>query len=214
VSGDTQRLPDGWHRAAVGGLWETMGALQLGFLVSEGLTPQDRLLDVGCGSLRGGLHFVGHLDPGNYAGIDIDGRLIEAGREELRQAGLADRRATLRVTDRFDVDGLGEFQFALAQSVFTHLPFNVITRCLSCVEEVLVDGGRFYATFFANLDRRLRREELRVGDLDISLDRDPFFYDPDIFRWVCEGSSLTADYLGDWGHPRGQHMMRFTRRLS
>jgi len=191
-----------------------MGPLQLQFLVSQGLTPQDRLVDVGCGSLRAGVHFIRHLDAGRYTGIDIDSRLIEAGREELRQAGLADRGATFRVTDSFDLSGLGDFQFALAQSVFTHLPFNVIMRCLSCVEEVLVDGGRFYATFFPNSDRRLRREPLRIGELDIALDRDPFFYDPDIFRWVCEGSSLSAEYLGDWGHPKGQHMMRFTRRVG
>jgi SAM-dependent methyltransferase len=196
----------------VGGLWEAMGKLQFDYLVSEGLTPSARLLDIGCGSLRGGVRFAAYLLPGHYAGIDIDPDLIEAGRQELSAAGLEGRDVSLRVTESFDMSALGVFDFALAQSVFTHLPLNSIMRCLSCVEEVLSDGGRFYATFFPNsTGYRLRREHIEVGELHIQLDRDPFFYDPDVFRWACEGSSLSAEYVGDWGHPRGQQMMRFSR---
>src|SRR3979409_2149502 len=59
------------HRAAVGGRWEEIGELQFQFLRTHGLEPQHRLLDIGCGSLRGGVRFVSYLDPGNYFGIDI-----------------------------------------------------------------------------------------------------------------------------------------------
>ena len=58
------------HRELVGGLWEELGVLQFEFLVKRGLKPHHRLLDVGCGALRGGVHFVRYLDPGCYHGID------------------------------------------------------------------------------------------------------------------------------------------------
>lgn len=39
---------------AVGGDWEKIGKLQFEFLVSRGLRPHHRMLDIGCGTLRGG----------------------------------------------------------------------------------------------------------------------------------------------------------------
>ena len=51
-----------WHREAVGGLWDEMGRLQFDFLVAQGLQPHHKMLDIGCGSMRGGRHFVNHLE--------------------------------------------------------------------------------------------------------------------------------------------------------
>ncbi len=39
---------------AVGGLWDEIGQLQFDFLRAKGLLPRHKLLDFGCGSLRGG----------------------------------------------------------------------------------------------------------------------------------------------------------------
>lgn len=198
-------------------MWETMGSLQLEFLVGEGLSPSDRLLDIGCGSLRAGVHFVGYLEPGHYTGVDVDEGLIVAGRRELREMGLEDRDPLLIVSGNFDFSGVDEVDYALAQSVFTHLPLNKVMRCVARASEVLRPGGRFYATFFANDGPRLRYQPVHVwGEanrdrLDAFCDADPFYYDPDIFRWMCEGSVLDVEYRGAWG-PRGQHMVVFTKR--
>ena len=40
---------------AIGGLWDQMGQHQFDFLKKKGLKPQHKLLDIGCGSLRGGV---------------------------------------------------------------------------------------------------------------------------------------------------------------
>src|SRR5438128_11168021 len=85
----------GDHRQQVGGLWEKIGELQFRFLVDEGLAPQHHLLDVGCGSLRGGVHFIKYLESTNYYGIDKNSDLLAAGREELERAELTDKRPTL-----------------------------------------------------------------------------------------------------------------------
>lgn len=209
-----------WHRKAVGGLWEEVGEVQFRFLVDRGLRPEHELLDIGCGSLRGGVRFVAYLEPGHYTGIDLDDRLLAAGRGELRRRGLVDRRPTLVQMGDFDFPSLGKrFDFAIAQSVFTHLPLNSIARCLLRVDEVLVPGGRLYATFFENPRGRRNLDPVAhptvdVGDLMTYSDRDPFHYDVDAFRWICEGTQLDVAYLGDWGHPRDQKMVAFTRRTS
>ena len=66
-------------RQEVGGLWDQVGRLQLDFLRGRGLEPEARLLDVGCGCLRGGVHLVEYLSPGRYYGIDISPALLEVG---------------------------------------------------------------------------------------------------------------------------------------
>lgn len=184
-------------------MWGPIGEAQFRFLVEEGLEPEHQLLDVGCGSLRAGVHFVRYLEPGHYCGMEKNARILEGGRLELRKAGLAGKGAELLVDELFRFGRFGRsFDFALAQSVFTHLPFNPIVRCLREIEQVLVPGGRFYATFNQTATQRL----------DMT-DRDPFIYDPDIFRWAVDDSTLDYEYIGLWGHPRGTHpVIVFTKR--
>ncbi len=204
-----------WHRQAVGGLWEEVGQLQFDFLRSEGLLPSHRLLDIGCGSLRGGVKFIAYLEPGNYYGVDADKDLLDAGRDELALYSLSGRMPHLRQTADFDLDFGCRFPFALAQSVFTHLAFNSIHRCILELEKHLEPGGRFYATCFVGPGRESQEpvsHKAPDGSLISFLDRDPFHYDIDIFRWLCENSSLSFTYIGPWHHPRDQHMLLFQKR--
>jgi SAM-dependent methyltransferase len=191
-----------------------MGKKQFEYLVEQGLLPGHRFLDVGCGSLRGGVHFVGYLEPGHYFGLDIQQRLLDAGRVELEAAGLEPASARLMQDDAFRFGRFGQqFDFALAQSVFTHLPLNTIMRCLAEIERVLRPAGRFYATFFQHRGPRLDTEAVRQSEtVTTHPDADPFHYDPDVFRWAVEGSSLDVDLIGDWDHPRNQQMLLFTKR--
>jgi SAM-dependent methyltransferase len=208
------RLRPGSYRWAVGGFWEEIGALQFEYLVAQGLEPAHRMLDIGCGSMRGGRHFVKYLEPGHYHGMDINPALLTAGRRELAKAGVADRQPHLLTDDAFRFDRFDTtFDYAWALSVFTHLPFNVIMRCLAEVEKALVPGGRFFATFYMNPGPRLNLEphqEPQAGRTTV--DADPFNYDPDIFHWAVEGSTLDFEFVGDWGHPRNQQMLSFTKR--
>lgn len=194
--------------------WEVLGRLQFDFLVGHGLRPEHYLLDVGCGPLRGGVHFVRYLEAGHYYGVDRRAERLRIGRDvELKLAGLTDKGAVLTEMDDFGFERLEQsFDFALAQSVFTHLPANKIVRCLMNIERVLAPGGKFFATIYLN-DRGkdyLDPVEQTPG-VSTRMDNDPYHYDVSIFEWICAGTSLSVEYLGDWDSPRNQKMLVFTK---
>jgi hypothetical protein len=109
-----------------------------------------------------------------------------------------------------------KFDYALAQSVFTHLTLNDIIKCLMNVEKVFNQSGKFYATFFENKRGKFYLEPLMHPksdgpDFATYFDQDPYHYDFETFEWICEGTKLKAEYIGDWNHPRDQKMMVFTK---
>ena len=132
-----EEIAAGAHRDLVGGLWDELGASQLEFLRGVGLTPASTLLDVGCGCLRGGVHFIRYLEPGRYYGIDANASLLQAGYQvELKAAGLQDRLpwSHLLQSGNFEVERFGvKFDFAWALSLFTHLPAGQVRQCLEAV---------------------------------------------------------------------------------
>lgn len=210
-------LAAGRHREAAGGLWEELGRLQLEFLVSQGLQPSHRLLDVGCGCLRAGLHFVRYLEPGHYYGVDANASLVRAGYElELHALGLQQRlpRENLLVTGAFEAERFGVlFDFALAQSLFTHLEASQIRACLAAVARCMRPRGRLYATFFEAPAGDLRSQIQHVpGGIVSYANRDPFHYRLADIVGLARGESWEPHYLGEWKHPRAQRMLCFERR--
>ena len=207
--------PD-WHRRSIGNAprWEELGRLQFEYLLNAGLEPPHYFLDVGCGPLRGGLHYIRYLEPGHYFGVDKNAAVLEeACAVELPRQGLEDRAATVVPMEDFGFERLGQtFDYALAQSVFTHLPLNSIIRCLMNMEGVLAPGGRFYATFYENPDGKRNLDDVRQTPRVVThFDKDYFHYDLATFEWICEGTSLTVEYLGNWNNPQNQKMLLFTK---
>ncbi len=207
----------GTHRAIVGGMWEEVGQLQFDFLVENGLKPSHRLLDIGCGCLRGGVHFVRYLNPGNYYGIDINRSLLDAGYDiELAQAGLQERmpRDNLKCGTDFDFSVFAPvFDRALAVSVFTHLPLNTIRVCLERLAPKMTTGGVFYATFFELPDGidTWRTYSHEPGGIVTQGNADRYHYRRRDMYYVAEDLPFKAAYIGSFKHPRAQHMMAYHR---
>ncbi len=201
-----------WHRAGVGGRWDELGALQFQFMVDHGLLPHHHLLDVGCGSLRGGVRFIRYLEPGHYAGIDKEPDLLAAGRTiELARAGLTDAAPRLHATGEFDLDWLDpavRFDFALAQSVLTHLRPGLVRLCIERVVARLAPDGVFYASFFEADDDRVRlgpshgwrQDELQHPRYPLS-----------VLRGLAEEAGAQLEYLGPWDHPHDSRMVALRR---
>jgi cyclopropane fatty-acyl-phospholipid synthase-like methyltransferase len=201
----------GKHRDFVGGMWDEIGRLQFDFLQAAGLQPGHRLLDVGCGALRGGIYFVRYLEPSHYYGIDINTSLIEAANTELRNEGIVDKSPKLFVTDKFEIPWPEKFNYALAVSVFTHLYANHICMCLKRVRNALSPDGKFFATFFlAPESIYLEPIEHKPGGIISYYNRDPFHYSLAEMQDFAREASLTVKLIGDWKHPRQQQMLCFT----
>ena len=81
-----------------------IGQLQFNFMVSAGLEPRHAMLDVGCGTLRGGRHFIDYLDTGRYTGIDISPKAIEFGHTLVAEEGLAEKRPRLLLNEEKRLD--------------------------------------------------------------------------------------------------------------
>lgn len=205
-------IADGAHRDFIGGMWETMGEMQLAFLQAQGLRPDHTLLDIGCGALRGGVHFIRYLAAGNYYGLDINASLIAAANHELQVEGLLDKQPHLLVDSLFEAHRFGQrFDYAIAQSVFTHLPMNHIIRCLAETQRVLAPGGTLFATFFeAPASAHLGQVAHAPGEIVTSYDQDPYHYSVDEFHWMAAAAGLTLHPIGDWNHPRAQRMLSFS----
>lgn len=199
------------HRGFVGGLWDELGQLQLDFLVASGLKPSHKLLDIGCGSLRGGVCYIKYLDEGNYFGLDINSSLIEAGKIEVEEAGLSHKKPNLIVDDEFLCSRFGtKFDFMVSISLFTHLSFNIIVRCLNRARESLSPHGIYYSTFFqAPTPSHLDPIKQNPGEIVTKYDSDPFHYSIDELAYMAKLAKLELNVIGKWQHPKNQKMAAF-----
>jgi len=207
-------IESGKHRSRIGGLWDEIGSLQFAYIKDQGLLPAHTLLDIGCGPLRGGLHFIRHLDRGRYIGVDINESFLKAARMEVERAGLSDKQPRLLHDENFQFrDVAGPVDFAVAISLFTHLHINLIMRCLISLRPLLGPKGMLCATFFvAPEDDWLPDIEHMQGRVS-HFDSDPCHYPTGMMAWMAERCGYQFQYVGDWGHPRKQMMGIFTPRL-
>ena len=121
------------HRGYVGGMWDEIGTLQFGFMKAQGLQPHHVLLDIACGSLRGGVHFIPYLDRGNYLGIEKEAGLVRLGLDQELDPSVRSAKAPeFVISDSFEFVRFSRRPgFALAQSLFTHL--RRVTSWIACV---------------------------------------------------------------------------------
>lgn len=190
------------HRHDVGGLWDRIGALQFDFMRAQGLRPTHVFLDIACGSLRGGVHFIRYLDSGNYLGLDKEGKLIEMGLErELGSTIATAKRPEFVVSECFEFDRFSKTpHLSIAQSLFTHLTPEDIGVCLHKLRAFVDPGHTLFATFNEGNSARNSSRSHAHGT---------FEYSRDEMAKLGERHAWKPAYVGDWGHPRRQKMMRY-----
>jgi 2-polyprenyl-3-methyl-5-hydroxy-6-metoxy-1,4-benzoquinol methylase len=126
--------------------WEKKRQFQLNFLRQMGLLPHHRILDIGCGTLRGGLPLINYLEPGNYHGVDVRAHVLEEARRELGESGLEWKDPTLHHAPSLQSLSLSHtFDFVWGFSVLIHMPDNEASNCFELVANVLAPSGRFFA---------------------------------------------------------------------
>lgn len=202
MASDTRRNPE----AAVGSQtherWLALGRMQFDYLIEHGLRPEHRMLDIGCGNLRGGWRFIEHLDTGHYYGIDISPDILIAAKRTLTERRLQDKLPHLTITGDLTLDFLpsDHFDVVHAHSVFSHSPLNVIEECLANVGRVLMDTGFFDFTF----DRTEGTEHQVLGE--------DFYYRTETLLALARKHGLQARFMEDWEkRPHGQSKIRVSR---
>jgi SAM-dependent methyltransferase len=201
-----------WHRLATGGRWTETGAWVYDFLRRQGLTPDDYLLDVGCGSLSAAIHLLPFMQQSHYWGFEKNIELFIAGSQlELPRAGVAAERGHFIVNDDFDLTEAPPITVAIASSLFRRLSLNGIARCMAGVLTRLVPGGRFYASWLDNPDPRSFEPIDRADGSTSYSDRDPFHYSFEVLAALAEAIGGQVERLDDRSHPRGESIMVITR---
>ena len=143
--------------------FERVGEEFLGYFVElGGLTPGDRVLDIGCGPGRMAVPLTRYLDAaGSYEGLDVVPREVEwcrlaiSPRHPSFRFHVADVRnprynpygAKPASEYRFPYDD-ASFDFAFATSVLTHLREPDAAQYIGEIGRVLRPGGRCLVTFF------------------------------------------------------------------
>jgi len=194
------------HRGYVGAaeLYDDMGLEQFEFMVQHGLQPDDVLCDVGCGSLRGGCRFIDYLQPGHYLGLEGESKLLELGiRYELDDAEYRARRPEFVISYEFEFHKFSRSPtFALAVSVFTHLTEGDIRRCLANLADHLTGPCQFFASFFESDEPMLnfRDSHSQLG----------FYHTREQMERFGSETGWTPTYIGEWGSPAGQQMMKYS----
>lgn len=198
------RVAEGDAQRAIGGSWEEMGKLQFDFLIKKGLQPHNTMLDIGCGTLRGGRHFIKYLNAGNYSGFDISAKVIEYGKELVQKENLANKSPHLWISEKKNLK-LEElqgnvFDFILAQSVLTHLPPEPIEELFENIGNIMNESSVFYFTYFGGD----RYKHFSIEDF-----RYPFSH----FQSLAEEYGFSVkDYSDEYPHPIGQRMIEMKKR--
>ena len=121
-------------------------------------------------------------------------------------------RTNLHATADFDFSPFDKpFDFALALSVFTHLTLNSIRTCLERLAPSMTPGGAFFATVFA-VDPKWPTCKPAVhqpGGITTYGDRDPYHYRKEDLTYIAGVSGWTAEWIGQFDHPRDQQMVCF-----
>ncbi|GGQ11937.1 methyltransferase [Streptosporangium pseudovulgare] len=181
--------------------WLAVGQMQFDYLVRHGLAPGHRMLEIGCGNLRAGRLFIGHLDPGDYYGVDISPDILFAAQDVVADYGLREKLPHLTVIRdmRFEFLPDAMFDVVHAHSVFSHSPPEVIEECFEHIGRIMKPGGWFDFTF----DRTEGQEHQVLGE--------DFYYRTETLVTLAEKHGLRATFMDDWERlPHKQSKIRVT----
>ncbi|GAB5045783.1 hypothetical protein [Thermodesulfovibrio sp. TK110] len=176
--------------------YDIVSALQFSILTFFGLREHHFLLDIGCGSLRGGKLFIPYLLPGRYFGIEPEQWLIEEGiKNELGKEILQVKRPMFSNDSNFNLTIFNQkFDFILAQSIFSHASQKQISKCLSEAKKVMKETSIFIATF-------MEGEKNYKGDNWVY--PECVTYTWDYMRELVRMENLCCEKIF-WPHPAGQ----------
>lgn len=187
----------GDHREFVGpsNEYDLNAAIQFNLMTFSGLRESHTLLDIGCGSLRGGRLFIVFLRSGHYFGIEPEQWLVEkAISEEIGEDLVKLKSPSFSHDGDFSCDTFDHrFDYILAQGVFNHAPERLIRRYMSEAKKCMKTTSIFAATYKQGHENHTGTEWLYP---------DHATYTPEHMSKMASDAGLRCFSI-DWPHPRG-----------
>jgi cyclopropane fatty-acyl-phospholipid synthase-like methyltransferase len=168
------------------GRWDEIGQKMMKVCIENGLQPDMKLLDVGCGPLRVGTKLINYLNKGNYYGIDSNENYLNIGiNEVLIDDNLTEKTSieNFTITSTFNNEHFNTcFDMILVSGVFTHLTLNHFIFFMEKIKNTTKLGSKILATFFIcdedhditkpiEIINRVNNEKLTLSHIS-----DPYFY--------------------------------------
>lgn len=115
------------------------------------LKPNAKVLEIGCGTLRVGLHFIRYLNPGNFHCLEKDElSLMAALRYELPSQGLLHKRPLIVRGEDLEFSKFGSdvaYDLIYASAVFLHMRDELVWTGLErLVDKLKPYKGRIFVS--------------------------------------------------------------------
>ena len=182
--------------------YETSTASRRQMLETEaGLTPDSKVLDVGCGTGQVGDSLRDYLsDRGRYYGCDIGAEAIAFCRERFDRSNF--RFARNEMMDIPFVRSDGPFDIAIYFSVFTHTYIDETVRLLGATRDLLASHGVVVVDVITSplVERALGNR----GEMVVNADH---------FEAIAKVVGFSAQVIGRWPwNPHAERLMYILRR--
>lgn len=130
-------------------LFEEAGRKMLMLLLNEGMMPYSKVLDLGCGCLRGGYWFIRFLDKGCYFGIEPNKSMLKQGIKSLLTPQIIEQKQpSFQHNSDFDASVFNtQFDFFLARSIWTHASKRQIEAMLDSFSYYTQPSAKFLTSF-------------------------------------------------------------------
>lgn len=179
----------------------------MAILQTAGMTADDHLLDIGCGSLRLGHLAVPYLSPGHYWGTDASLALMRHGRVHELPDPARLPEDYLVEDSTFTYPGIpATITLAIAWGVFTHLPAPILQPALTTLRARFPNLRATLVTLFLSD----ANEATRQPDGVVTHPDRPPYHRP---RAAVEDEARAAGFTPSWGDqklPRGQALLILT----
>ena len=130
--------------------FEKVGRETIITLLQNGLRPDHKILDFGCGAIRLGYWLIRLVDRGNYYGIEPDISMIDTGKKySLEEELVQTKQPKFSTNGKCDFSVFGvEFDFVVARSIFTHTTPAMLRRTLKSFQENSTPNGVMLASYW------------------------------------------------------------------
>jgi hypothetical protein len=131
-------------------------------LITHGIRRDDTVVDYGCGTLRLGGLFIEYLEPDRYIGLDIDRRILDAGREQLAPGVVATKRPTLEVISKESLARVAarKPRWVCSKGVLQHVPPEELDDYFACLSTLISAGAT--GLLFSQIEPESRRMSVKT----------------------------------------------------